>query len=366
MKILLMVVVVQSLNLLAFTWLNREAWIRILALRQQLNIYKRKSKKPVMRNRDRLFWTLLSKIWGNWTSELILVRPETVIRWRKRKFREFWRKKSQGKPGRPSIPQKHIEFIRRISLDHPEYGEDRITLELEVKFGIRHACSTVRKYMTKRHPGPEDSQAWRGFLKNQAEAIWSCDFFVQPTIGFRVLYIFVVMELSRRKVILFNATDHPTLEWTKQQIRNACFEKKPKFLIHDNDRKFGQFGRPLRVERDGKNISCRSAYDKWLWGEMGIQRMPIPYGAPNATAHIERLIGTLRLECLDRMLIWNERHLRPVLTEFIVWYNQGRVHPGLNGIPDPDPALAEAKPSSGKLVAIPVLNGLHHNYRPAA
>jgi transposase InsO family protein len=267
--------------------------------------------------------------------------------------------------GRPAIPEEHIDFIRRISSDHPEYGEDRIALELEVKFGIRHASSTVRRYMVKRRP-PSDSQAWRSFLKNQAKAMWTCDFFVQHTVGFRVLYVFVIMELASRKVIHFNVTEHPTLEWTKQQVRNACFEEQPKFLMHDNDGKFGQLGRPLRVERAGKMISCRSAFDAWLWRVMGIRGIPIPYGAPNAAAHIERLIGTLRWECLDRMLIWNERHLRCVLTEFICWYNHGRVHQGLNWIPDPDPALAEPKPLCGRLVAIPVLNGLHHDYRLAA
>ena len=123
--------------------------MRILALRQQLAVYKRKSKKPLLRNRDRLFWSLLSKVWSDWKSELVLIRPETVIRWRKRKFREFWRIKSKGRSGRPTIPKEHIDFIRRISSDHPEYGEDRITLELEVKFGIRHASSTVRKYMVE-------------------------------------------------------------------------------------------------------------------------------------------------------------------------------------------------------------------------
>ena len=366
MKILLMMVVVQFLTLVVFAWFNRVAWIRILALRQQLAVYKRKSKKPMLRNRDRLFWSLLSKIWRDWRSELILVKPETVIRWRERKFREFWRRKSQNRPGRPAIPNEHIDFIRRISSDHPEYGEDRIALELEVKFGIRHACSTVRRYMVKRRPGPTDSQAWRSFLKNQAKAMWSCDFFVQHTVAFQVLYVFVVMEIASRKVIHLHVTDHPTLEWTKQQIRNACFEEQPKFLLHDNDGKFGQFGRPLRVENAGKRVSCRSAYDEWLWQEMGIRGIAIPYGAPNAAAHIERLIGTLRRECLDRMLIWNERHLRCVLTEFIGWYNHGRVHQGLNGIPDPDPVLAEPKPAGGRLVAIPVLNGLHHDYRLAA
>jgi putative transposase len=168
MIFLLMIVLVQFLTLIVSVWFNRAAWIRILVLRQQLAVYKRKSKKPMLRNRDRLFWSLISRIWNHWRSELFLVKPETVIRWRERNFREFWRKKSQNKPGRPSIPNEHIDFIRRISSDHPEYGEDRIALELEVKFGIRHACSTVRRYMVKRRPGPRDSQAWRSFLKKRA------------------------------------------------------------------------------------------------------------------------------------------------------------------------------------------------------
>jgi hypothetical protein len=177
-----MMVVVQSLNLVIFAWLDRMAFMQILALRQQLAVYKCKSKKPLLRNRDRLFWSLLSWVWRDWRSELILVRPETVIRWRERKFREFWRRKSQGPPGRPTIPNEHIDFIRRISSDHPEYGEDRIALELEVKFGICHACSTVRRYRVRKRPDPTHSQAWRGFLKNQAQVLWSCDFFVQHTV----------------------------------------------------------------------------------------------------------------------------------------------------------------------------------------
>jgi len=249
MKILFIIVAVQWLNLVIFAWFDRVAWVRIFALRQQLAVYKRKSKKPLLRNSDRFFWSLLSRLWRDWRSELILVKPETVIRWSERKFREFWRMKSQNRPGRPAIAKEHIDFIRRISSDHPEYGEDRVTLELEVKFGIRHACSTVRKYMVKRRLGPKDSQAWRSFLKNQAKAMWSCDFFVQHTVGFHILYIFVIMELANRKVIHLNVTDHPTLEWTKQQIRNACFEDQPKFLLHDNDGKFGgNLDRVLHLE----------------------------------------------------------------------------------------------------------------------
>ena len=183
--------------------------------------------------------------------------------------------------------------------------------------------------MVKRRSGPTDSQTWRSFLKNQAKALWSCDFFMQHTVGVQVLYVFVVMELASRKVVHLHVTDHPTLEWTKQQIRNVCFEEQPKFLIHDNDGKFGQFGRPLPVENAGKRVSCRSAFDAWLFQEMGIRGISTPYRAPNAAAHIERLIGTLRRECLDRMLIWNERHLRRVLTEFVAWYNHASYCPTL-------------------------------------
>ena len=118
--------------------------------------------------------------------------------------------------------------------------------------------------MVKRCRGPGDSQAWRSFLKNKAKAMWCCDFFVQHAIGFRVLYVFVIMELASRKVVHLHVTDHPTLEWAKQQVRNACLEEQPKFLLHDNDGKFGQLGRAFRVERAGKRVSCRSAYDAWL------------------------------------------------------------------------------------------------------
>ena len=268
---------------------------------------------------------------------------------------------------RPAIARKHIEFIQRISSDHPEYGEDRIALELELKFGIRHSTATIRKYRVNGHPGPNDSQAWRTFLKNQSKAIWSCDFLVQHTVGFRVLYVFVIMKLASRRVVHFNVTEHPTMEWVKQQLRNACFEEPlPKFLIHDNDGKYGQFGRPIQVEKSGSRVSCRCAFDVWLVEVMGVKGIPTPYRAPNASAHLERLIGTLWRECLDHILIWNQRHLRLVLTEFIAWYNQGRVHQGLHGIPDQDPSLTVSPSAEGRMVAIPVLNGLHHDYRLAA
>jgi len=202
-KILLVIAVVQALNLVTFIFIHRVLLLRLLLLRHQIGVWRRGIKRPKLKKSDRLFWSHITRIWKHWRTKLVIVKPETVIRWRRRKFREFWRRKSQGKIGRPSIPRKHIAFIQRISSDHPEYGEDRIALELELKFGILHSTATIRKYRVIRKPGPADSQTWKTFLKNQAEAIWSCDFFVHYTLGFRVLYIFVFMEIGSRKVIHF-------------------------------------------------------------------------------------------------------------------------------------------------------------------
>ena len=332
-----------------------------LALRQQLAVYKRKHLRPRLEPFDRLFWSVLKDQFAGWADALVIVKPETVVRWQRRRFQDFWTRKS--KPGRPCIPRRHIGFIRRISRDHPEYGEDRITLELELKFGIKHSEATIRKYMVKAARPPRDSLAWRTFLKNQADAIWTCDFCVQHTVRFTALYIFVIMELGSRKVVHINVTEHPSQAWVQRQVRDAAFDGTPKFLLHDNDGIFGQLGKPVTREVVGKKVSCRSSFDVWLAEAMGIRGIPTPYHAPNAAAHVERLIGTLRRELLDRILVWNEGQLRRNLDEYCSWFNSARVHQGLHGIPDPDPELAAPKPANGKLVARPILNGLHHDYR---
>ena len=205
--------------------------LEVLALRQQLAVFKRKQPRPRLTDLDRAFWTALKDQFAAWADALVIVRPETVVRWQKKRFRKHWTRKS--KPGRPSIPRQHIAFIKRISGDHPEYGEDRIALELEVKFGIKHSTAAVRKYMVKPSRPRKDSTSWRIFLKNQADAIWTRDFCVQQTIRFTALYIFVIMELGSRRVVHVNATEHPSLAWVKQQVRDATFEGEPKFLIHD-------------------------------------------------------------------------------------------------------------------------------------
>ena len=163
-----------------------------------------------------------------------------------------------------------------------------------------------------------------------------------------------------------NVTEHPTLAWVQQQIRDATFDQQPNFLIHDNDGIYGQLGKRVTAQVNGKKVFCRSTLELWLAETRGIRGIPTPYHAPNAAAHIERFNGTLRREVLDRILVWNEGQLRTVTAEYARWYNAGRVHQGIHGIPDPDPELARPKPVNGRLVARPVLNGLHHDYRLAA
>ncbi len=246
MKILIVIVFIQIANAIFFVYFHRTSLLRITALRHQLNIYRRKVKKPKLKNRDRRFWSLLTRIWADWASELVIVNPATVIHWQKRRFIDYWRKKST--PSRPKIPKEHQVFIKRISSDHPDYGEDRIALELEIKFGIEYSPTTIRKYMTKRNLKPRDmdTQSWRTFLKNQAKGIWCCDFFTNYTINFACYYVFVIMQLDTRKVVHFNVTNSPSLDWVKQQIRNACMDNEtPRFLIHDNDGIFGQMLQPI-------------------------------------------------------------------------------------------------------------------------
>ena len=238
-EILLVIVAVQAVNTVVFVWSRRSLLASNLVLRQQLTVLKRKYPRPALRDGDRLFWSFLSRVWKDWRSMLVIVKPDTVIRLQKKRFRDYWRRKSRPGPGRPPIEQQPTEFIRRISGDHPEYGEDKIALELEFKFGIQHSEATIRKYMVKAHGPRQPSQHWRTFLKNQADAIWTGDFYVQYTVRFTALYIFVIVELGSRRIVHINVAAYPNLAWVRQQIRDATFGDQPKFLIHDNDGIFG-------------------------------------------------------------------------------------------------------------------------------
>jgi len=369
MKTVFQIAVLAGLNVFLFGYVQRRMAFHLLSMYQQLAVYKRTVKKPKIKERDRLFWMICSRMWPDWKAKLIIVKPETVIRWNRRRFKDYWKRisKRKGKVGRPAITQEHIDFIRRISSEHPEYGAQRIAGILKTNFGVEHAKSTVDKYRVKPRPGQRGSQTWTTFLKNHASAIWCCDFLVQYTFFFVPVYVFIVMELSSRKIVHFGVTEDPSLPWVKQHIRYATpWGECPRFLIHDNDGIFGQHRIKILNQKTRRQNTYRSSLDFWLKQVMGIQGIPIPYGAPNANAHCERCIGTLRRECLDHVVVFNRRHLLRTLKEFVAWYNHGRFNQGIDGIPDSYPELQQEKPKQGKVISIPVLNGLHHDYRLAA
>ena len=284
------------------------------ALRQQLAVYLRISKRTRLRTNDRVFWLILRRRWPDWTRALVIVRPATVIGWHRQGFRALWRRRSNtGQIGRPRIPGKHIAFIQRISGDHPEWGEDKIAEELAAKFGIEHAASTIRRYMVPRRSTPRGDQTWRTFVRNHAKEVWACDFLTQYTALFAVVYVFVVMEIHSRRILHVNVTVNPTILWVKQQIREAtAWSQTPRCLVHDNDGIFGQYGRRVTVEQDIGTRGYRCHLDRWLDEVMGIEGLPIPYGAPNASPHIERLMRTLRQEALDHFIFLTVDHIRRV------------------------------------------------------
>jgi len=372
MKTLLEMAILVGLNLFLFGYAQKKMLLLVVAQRNQIIVLKRSVKKPKIKERDRLLWMFLSKIWADWKEHLVIVKPDTVIQWHRRKFKDYWRKvsgsKDQGKVGRPAIKPEHIEFIRRISSDHPGYSGKRIAGMLRELFGVRHAASTVDKYRVKKPKQAGEGQQWSTFLKNHGSVIWSLDFCVQFTFFFARIFILVIMELESRRIVLINVTLHPTLEWLKQQIRYATWEKLPKFMIHDNDGIFGQLGQPVPVRFNGKSVSCRSSFDYWLVTTIGIRGIPTPFEAPNANAFCERLVGTLRRECLDHLLFFSERHLLKVLREYRDFYNRERYHQGLKRIPSPADDIEQSRKlkGEGQLVSKPVLNGLHHSYRLAA
>ena len=345
--------------------------LEIAALRQQLDVYRRDSRPPRLRRGDRLFWIWLCRRWERWRTALVIVKPETVLGWHRAGYRAYWRRKSRRKPGRPPIPVEHQEFIRRISGDHPEWGEDRIALELRLKLGVDHSPSTIRRYMVERGTPPRSS-TWKQFLASHAEQIWSIDFTTKPLWDYSVSYVLVVFALGTREVVHVAVTSNPTLDWVKQQLREATgWGRAPRFLLHDNDGIFGQYGRtrPVADGTTGRRFRC--ALDAWLEGVLGVRGVPIPYGAPNAQAHIERFIGTLKREAIDHFIFFSEAQLLRTANSFASYYNEARPHQGIDGIPALGPGKGPAQKAAAnddrlRLVARPVLGGLLHDYRLAA
>ena len=342
------------------------------ALRAQLDVLKAQQARPRLQRRDRLLWILLRRLWTRWREALVIVHPQTVMRWHREGFRQHWRGVC-SQPGRPRIPRAHRGLIRRLSHENPGWGEDRIVLELKTKLGVEHAASTIRRYMVERLDPADPRRAgstWRTFLGAHASQIWSMDFTSHYLWNYQLRYVLVLVEHGSRRVVHAAVTAHPTLEWIKQQVREATpYGEAPRFLIHDNDGRYGQLGRPEAVRRGVRNH--RSALDRWLSEVMGIQGVPTPYAAPNANAICERFLGSFRRELLDHFIFLGDAHLRRATRDYLTYFNTCRTHQGIDGIPRDGPGLPLVEsPRSGdapiELVVEDFLHGLHRDYRLAA
>ncbi len=323
-----------------------------LFLRKQLAFYQERKVAPRrFDNVSRFILVLLSRVFA-WKGALVNVTPKTFIGWHRQGFRLFWRWKSR--PGRPPIPMELRALIREMARDNIGWGEERIANELLLKLGIQISPRTIRKYMPKRPKGqPRGDQRWSTFVANHAKAIVACDFLTVVTATFKFLYVFVIIEIETRKLIHANVTDHPTAAWTLQQLREAIpSDHAYRFLIHDRDCIFS-----ADLDKSIRNL--------------GLRVLKSPYRSPLANCFCERVIGTLRRECLDYLIPLGRSHLHRIVKEWACYYNQSRPHMSLGpGIPSPPEYLPARHQSTRHRIAVnqrvsshPVLSGLHNDYR---
>jgi putative transposase len=345
--------------------LGRYAWIflwscfrsrssaaaKIVALESQLDVYLRRSEpKRVGRFSDafRLLWILLSKWWEGWEQVCHAMKPRTVVGWQKKVFKRFWRRRSRSELGRKRTLLELRKLIRQISRENPLWGAKKIR-DVLVDLGFAKLdIQTVRKYMVRRSHPRNPSGNWLTFIRNHLEVSWAMDFCVVRTIGFRALYLFVVLEHGRRRIRHWAVTPCPSLDWIIQQLREATpFGERPRYLHRDHDGLYGK--RVSKFLRDSGIQEVKSAY-RWPWQN--------PF--------VERFFGSLRRELLDHVLIFHEQHLRSLVSEYVGWYEHARPHQGLGGecpVPGKREKLEEGE---GKIVSIPVLGGLHHRYERIA
>jgi transposase InsO family protein len=318
--------------------------LEILALRHQIGVLQRSVKRPKLTSADRLLWAWLCSVWPDWNAGIHIMKAATVVGWHRKGFRLFWSWKiRRGKKGRPVIPKDVRELIRTMSRENPIWGAPKIHGEL-LKLGIEIGETSVSKYMVRRRRPP--SQTWKAFLENHVKSMVSVDFFAVPTIRFQVLYVFLVLAHDRRRIVHFAVTAHPTAEWTAQQMREAFpWDDAPRYLLRDRDRIFGKdFVDQVKA--------------------MGIKQVLSAPRSPWQRAYVERLIGTIRRECLDHMIVFNERCLYRHLKSFTDYYHRSRTHLALEkDTPEPRPIQP---PDTGRIRAIPEVGGLHHRYERRA
>jgi transposase InsO family protein len=308
------------------------------ALRHQLIVLRRKVQGRVrLTNSDRWFFIQLYRWFPSILQVVKIVQPETLVRWHRAGFRRYWCWKSRPFGGRPQISAALRALIRRMSVENPLWGAPRIHGEL-LKLGFEVAQSTVAKYMVKR-PGPP-SQGWRTFLRNHVPEVAAMDLFVVPTIGFDLLYAFIIIRLDRRDLVWINVTQNPTAEWIARQLTEAFpWREAPRYLIRDRDRIYGEIARQ-RIRA------------------MGIRDKPIAPASPWQNGFAERLIGSIRRECVDHIVVLGEAHLRRILQTYAGYYNKIRTHRSL----DKDAPAFRPVQRVGNIASHAILGGLHHHY----
>jgi putative transposase len=314
------------------------------ALRLQLAAFQRKRKRPVLTSFDRLFWLGLSLLWNRWRTPLIYVRADTVVRWQRERFRRFWARLSrveQRRRGRPAMAVELRRLIEQVAAANPLWRAPRIHGELK-RLGIEVSERTISRIIRKLPRPP--SQTWKTFLHNHLGQMVSIDFFTVHTITMKVLFVFIVLEHRRREVLHFNVTEHPTAAWTSQQIVEAFAEREaPRYLLRDRD---GVYGNDVRVRI----------------ASLQIEEVLTAPQSPWQNPYAERLIGSIRRDCLDHFVILNARHLKRTLTSYFAYYHTSRTHLGL----EKQCPLPRQVSSVGRIVKIPQLGGLHHRYERIA
>jgi putative transposase len=343
--------------MLRLLWLCFESLVRLfraqpslllenLALRQQLAVLKRRQPRPRLRAFDRLFWVVARRIWPGWKQSLIIVTPETVVRWHRAGFRLYWRfiSKVKGRVGRKQTPKEVRDLILRIVAENPTWGAPRIHGEL-LMLGYDVSERTVSRWMKRAPKASDPARRWLAFLHNHREAIAAMDFFTVPTLTFRVLYCFFVIHHGRRRIVHFNVTQHPTSQWVVQQLREAFpFGSAPQYVIFDRDAKYGsevsKAVRSLKVEP--VRTSCESPWQ-------------------NGVA--ERWVESCRRDLLDQMIALNERHLKRLLSDYVNYYHEDRTHLGLG---KGKPNCRHRTMPSGRVISHERVGGLHHRYDRAA
>jgi putative transposase len=325
----------------AFFRSRKEQAIVELALRQQLTTYARKQSKPRLTPMDRAFWVALSRFWPRWRDTLVIVKPDTVIRWHRKGFRLYWRSISKRGPGRPPISEEVQALIRRLA-DENSWGARKIQAELE-KLGFTVSLASVSRYLPKRTPDRGKQQRWMTFLHNHKDGIAAMDFFVVPTARFRLLYVWFIIEHGRREILHFGVTANPTSPWVIQQLRESFpYGSAPRYLIYDNDSIFS-----TNVTEAIKNL--------------GTEPKRTAYGSPWQNGTAERWVGSARREMLDHVIVLNEKHLQCLLRDYVTYYDDDRIHTRLRDAPKRRPV--EVRPAPGaRVVGLPRIGGLHHRY----